>query len=74
MQTIKIMYIFSTITFARTDFCLHRIHTKVCVKQQIMEIIQVPITLVAACLEYSIQFWATSLLGKNQIADNSKSS
>lgn len=64
MQAITIMYVFSIIIFARTDFCLHLIHRKVCVKQQIMEIIQVQITLVAACLEYSMQFWDTSLLGK----------
>lgn len=64
MQNIKIVYVFSAITFARTDLFLQCIHMKFYVKQQIMEIILVPITLVAACLEYSIQLWATSLQGK----------
>jgi len=39
---------------------------KFCVKQQIMEIILIPIILVAACLEYRIQFWAISLPGEKQ--------
>ena len=45
---------------------LQHIHMKFCVKQQIMEIILIPIILVAACLEYRIQFWAISLPGEKQ--------
>lgn len=51
-------FVFRAITFTRTDLFLQCSHVKFCVKQQIMEIILVPITLVAAYLECSIQSWA----------------
>lgn len=66
MQRIKTVYVLSAITFARTDLFLQCIHMNFCVKQQIMEILLVPIILVAACLEYNFQFWATSLPGEKK--------
>lgn len=57
-RRISLWFVFRAITFTRTDLFLQCIHVKFCVKQQIMEIILVPITLVAAYLECSIQFWA----------------